>query len=200
MTAPQDIQPAAFPTPSWQPQDVDGSLDALAAWVESQAAASIGWYLREKRSKARWSRTLRIAAIVLATIGAAVPFVSAIANEVALQWGYLAFALAGAAMAFDRFFGLSSAWMRYLMAELSIQRILQDLRLQRTLLHAARAGVSPLPDDIAAELGLLSRTAEALHTVVEQETLAWVSEFQTNVAELSALASGPKRGGARVPE
>ena len=200
MTDPRDIRPAEFPTLSWQPRDVDDSLDALAEWVGGQAAASIAWYLREKRSKAACSRFLRIAALSFASIGAAVPFVTAIVDTVALQWGYLGFALAGASMAFDRFFGFSSAWMRYLLAEMAIQRIVQDMRLQRTALHAARAGQPATAADIHAELTLLSTAAKAVHAEVERETIAWVSEFQSNVAELSALATAPKRRGSAAPE
>jgi hypothetical protein len=197
VTAPQDIEPAGFPSLSWTAQDTNASLDALAEWVEAQAAAAIAWYLREKRPKAAWSRFLRIAAITFATIGAAVPFVTALIDDLALEWGYLAFALAGAAMAFDRFFGLSSAWMRYLLAEMALQRILQDMRLQRTALHAARAGRAASAAEIQAELRLLATAAHAVHAEVERETIAWVSEFQSNVAELSALARTPKgRGGS----
>lgn len=178
---------------TWAPGESERSLDALAAWVEERGRAGIEWYLHNKRPKAAWSRGLRVVAIAFATLGAALPFISALTDEVPLEWGYLAFACAGAALAFDRFFGSSSAWMRYLMAELSIQRILQKLRLDRTALRAARAARALTEDDVQAELAVLAAAAEAIHLVVEQETLAWVAEFQSNVTALNALAAGSKQ-------
>jgi hypothetical protein len=74
------------------------------------------------------------------------------------------------------------------------------MRLQRTALHARRAGMPATAQDIFAELARLSRSAEAIHAEVERETIAWVSEFQTNVAELSALATAPKRRGGGTPD
>jgi len=189
----QDITPAPFPQLSWKQEDVDASLDELAGWVEGQATRAIAWYLDAKRPKARLSRALRCAAIAFATIGAAVPFVAALMDGMKLEWGYLAFALAGAAMAFDRFFGLSTAWMRYITAELALQGILQRFRLQRATLRANRVGPVPRREDMLAELELLASTAEAIHAEVARETLKWVSEFQSNVSELTALARGPKQ-------
>lgn len=187
----EDIRPQAFP--AWDPRDVDASLDALAGWVEGRAQEAIDWYLDAKRSKARWSRRLRFLAIALATVGATVPFVSALADGIALQWGYLAFALAGAAMAFDRFFGLSTAWMRYITAEIALQGMLKVLQLDRAALRAQRSGAAATREEVRAELALLSDAIDAIQAEVADETRKWVAEFQSNVAELNLLARGRER-------
>jgi hypothetical protein len=190
VTPSEDIVPEQFPRLSWLPQDAEESLDTAAEWVETQAHRAVGWYLREKVPKARASRALRFAAIVFVTIGAGVPFVAHLIDGIAIEWGYLAFALAGAAMGFDRYFGVSSAWMRYLLAELKIQGILQRMRLDRAALHAKRGGSPITTDDVAAELALLSSAAQAIHAEVARETIAWAAEFQSNVAALRAAAAG----------
>jgi hypothetical protein len=194
MTPPDDITPERFPQLPWELENAERSLETAAEWVEGQAHRAVAWYLRQKVPKARASRALRFAAIVFVTIGAAVPFVAHLVDGIAIEWGYLAFALAGASMGFDRYFGVSSAWMRYLLAELEIQGILQRMRLDRAALQAARAGSPITPGDVAAELALLSMAAQAIHAEVARETIAWAAEFQSNVAALRTAAAGSPSG------
>src|SRR5262245_46361437 len=72
-----DLHPHRFPHLSWAEGDLAASLDAVYHWVEGEAIRAASWYLHEKKPKARWSRLLRIVAILLATAGAALPFVAA---------------------------------------------------------------------------------------------------------------------------
>jgi hypothetical protein len=182
-----DLHPVAFPDVAWDELSREDSLEAVYRWVEEEAVRAVEWYLREKRWKAVCSRALRILAVVGATAGAALPFIVR-SGSLGFEWGYFSLAVAAGAVAMDRFFGFSSAWMRYMTAELAIQARLQELRFTRASLLMAR-GSRPLTADTAADY--LASLAESAATIAEElrnETLSWAEEFQVNVAELRVLA------------
>jgi hypothetical protein len=184
----ENIEPGRLPALSWADGDLVASLEAVYQWVVDEGIRASGWYLREKKSKARWSRALRILAILFATAGAAIPFVAANSDAIGFEWGYVLLACAAGAVAMDRFFGFSSAWMRYITAELAIQRQLQRLQFQWAEMHITRGDRVPSAHEVASELGRLAQAAAAIGEEVRLETLAWAEEFQTNIGELRNLA------------
>jgi hypothetical protein len=184
----EDLQPGRFPALSWADGDLLTSLEAVYHWVEGEAIRATAWYLREKRSKARWSRALRILAILFATAGAAIPFVAANNDTVGFEWGYVLLACAAGAVAMDRFFGFSTAWMRYITAELAIQRQLQRLQFEWATAQINRGGRIPSAHEVATELGRLAEAAATIGEEIRLETLAWAEEFQSNIGELRKLA------------
>jgi hypothetical protein len=183
-----DLHPLAFPQVSWREGDLADALEALYRWVEGQAMRASNWYLRERRAKAWASRGLRIAATVLATAGAALPFVAANSDDVDIAWGYVLLALAAGAVALDRFFGLSSAWMRYMTAQQAIQRRLQHLQFSWAASQLARGDRAPTRDEAQALLTQLAEAATDISEEVRMETAAWTDEFRSNIGELRALA------------
>jgi hypothetical protein len=183
-----DLQPGRFPELSWADGDLVASLEAVYHWVEGEAIRAAAWYLQEKKPKARWSRTLRIAAILFATAGAALPFIAANNDAVGFEWGFVLLACAAGAVAMDRFFGFSTAWMRYITAEMAIQRRLQELQFEWTSMLIARGTRLPSAHEVAADLEKLAAAAAAIGEEVRLETLAWAEEFQTNIGELRHLA------------
>jgi hypothetical protein len=184
----QDLQPGRFPDLPWGEGDLVASLEAVYHWVEGEAIRAAAWYINEKKSKARWSRTLRILAILFATAGAGLPFIAANNGVVDFEWGYVLLALAAGAVAMDRYFGFSTAWMRYITAEQAIQRRLQELQFAWASTQIARGNRVPSAHEVAAELEKLAAVAAALGDEVRTETMAWAEEFQTNIGELRHIA------------
>ena len=102
--------------------------------VELQALDAVAWYYEKKKSKNGWSRWLRFWAITFTVFGGLIPFISAAGIVQAVLWhygdkdaansqlaelrfnqlGYVSIGLAAGCVAFDRFFGFSSNWMRYI--------------------------------------------------------------------------------------
>ena len=183
----KDLGARAFPEVAWGAGDYRDGLETVYRWVEGEAVRSIGWYLAEKRGKAVFSRLLRVVAVVAATAGAALPFVVR-DGSTGFEWGYFSLAVAAGAMAMDRFFGFSTAWMRYMTAELEIQERLQELRFTWARIQLDQAG-RPLTADEAREvLTVLANAAAGIADELRRETLSWAEEFQANVSELRTLA------------
>jgi hypothetical protein len=184
----QDLVPGRFPELSWAEGDLANSLEAMYHWVEGEAIRAATWYLHEKKAKSRWSRALRILAILFATAGAALPFIAANNGVVDFEWGYVLLALAAGAVAMDRYFGFSTAWMRYITAEQAIQRRLQELQFAWASTQIARGNRVPSAHEVATELEKLAAVAATIGEEVRTETMAWAEEFQTNIGELRHIA------------
>jgi hypothetical protein len=189
-----DLHPARFPELAWGEADLATSLEAVYHWVEGEGIRAAAWYLQEKKPKARWSRLLRIVAILFATAGAALPFVAANTGRIGFEWGYVMLACAAGAVAMDRFFGFSTAWMRYMTAELAIQQRLRDLQFEWTRLLLDRGTRTVGAHDASTVLEMLAVAAADIQGEIRRETAAWADEFQSNIGELRSLA-GPGREG-----
>jgi len=172
MSGQRNLNPSPWPEPSWREPDLETSLHEIYRWVEQEAVRSAEWYLSEKRTKGRWSRWLRLVAIGFATAGAALPLVAAAADGVNAQWGYVLLAATAGALAVDRFFGFSSAWMRYVAAQLAIQSVLDHIRFQRAVNAVRREGRQPTSEEVAAELESLEKAAVEMREEVRAETFA----------------------------
>jgi hypothetical protein len=170
---------------------VEQSLATLYERAETAALEAIQWYLTEKVSKARWSRALRLTAILLAAAGGLVPLVnSAGVRSLDVRWGFVLLALAAACIAVDRYFGLSAAWMRYMRAALLVQGSLSDFQLRWAHEQAKTSGRSPSLDHVENRLRLLMQFSQITHGHIEQETLTWIREFETSLAQFESTAQG----------
>lgn len=177
---------------SWKELDVDASLAALREHVENEAQRQIDWYHAKRKVKASVSTGLRFVAILLFVLGGLVPIVKAtLAPETIRrigfdfgQTGYLLLAVAAGCVAMDRFFGYSSGWIRYVTTALALEKSLEEFRLEWARYIAKLRGGQPNE----SELDQLIRTCEtfnlAIRGQIEQETKAWVTEFENNLSQL----------------
>lgn len=148
--------------------------------AEQNALATIDWYLWKKTIKSRWSRILRATAIVLAVAGGVVPLVHAARpSAIAAEWGFVVLALSAGCVLFDRYFGFTSSWMRYMRAQARLHRVL--LLAQADWATASlRAQDGQAAEDLLIPIirGLIEDIAET----VEVETDEWAAEL-TNQSE-----------------
>ncbi|WP_369272488.1 SLATT domain-containing protein [Streptomyces sp. R11] len=194
---PGDLTGRAFPLGDWGEPAV--RLDELYRWVERGALNTAAWYLADRVWKRRGARVLRGGAASGAVVGAALPLLDVTgAVSGTAPWGYLALLLAVGCVAADRFFGLTSGWIRDVATAQAVQRRLQALQFDwatesvREVLGPAEGTASE-----AAErcLGVLRRFCEDVTELVRAETADWMVEFRTGSAPLgihSALAGGAR--------
>ncbi|KUO16932.1 SLATT domain-containing protein [Streptomyces dysideae] len=197
---PGDLMGRTFPLGDWgEPAD---RLDELYRWVERGALETAAWYLADRVWKRRGARALRCGAAAGAVAGAALPLLdmTGVVGGVA-AWGYLALLLGVACVAGDRFFGVTSGWIRDVATAQAVQRRLQVLQFDwasecvREVLGPAEGTASE-----AAErcLGVLRRFAEDVTELVRAETADWMVEFRTGTAPLGIQSAVPSAGRAEV--
>ncbi|MGA5416613.1 SLATT domain-containing protein [Streptomyces pseudogriseolus] len=177
---PGDPAGRAFPLGDWG--EPAARLDELYRWVERSALDTAEWYLEDRVWKRRCAWALRTGTAVGALAGAALPLLDLTgAVDGVTPWGYLALLLAVACVAGDRFFGMTSGWMRDVATAQAVQRRLQAFQFDwasecvREVLGPAEGTASE-----AAErcLGVLRRFTEDVTELVRVETADWMLEFR----------------------
>ncbi|MFI1074947.1 SLATT domain-containing protein [Streptomyces puniciscabiei] len=188
---PGDLTGRAFPLGDWgEPAE---RLDELYRWVESGALQTASWYLRDRVWKRRAARILRSGTAAGVAAGAALPLLdlTGAAHGVA-PWGCLALLLAVGCVGIDRFFGVTSGWMRDVATAQAVQRRLQALQFDWAS-ESIREVLGPAEGTAgeAAErcLGVLRRCAEDVTELVRMETTDWMVEFRTGSAPLGMQAT-----------
>ncbi|WP_217144839.1 SLATT domain-containing protein [Streptomyces sp. AC627_RSS907] len=194
---PGDLTGRAFPLGDWaRPAE---RLDELYRWVERGALETAAWYLADRVWKRRGARLLRSGAAAGAVAGAALPLLdlTGVVGGVA-PWGYLALLLGVACVAGDRYFGVTSGWMRDVATAQAVQRRLQALQFDWAS-ESVREVLGPA-DGTASEaaercLTVLRRFSEDVTELVRAETADWMVDFRTGSAPsgLRSVASGGAR-------
>lgn len=188
-----DLAGRPFPHGDWgAPAE---RLDELYRWVERAALETVAWYLADRVWKRLGARLLRVGAAAGALVGAALPLLDltgVIAG--AAPWGYLALLACAACVAVDRFFGVTSGWMRDVATAQAVQRRLQVLQFDWAS-ESAREVLGPTEGTAgeAAErcLGVLRRFCEDVTELVRAETADWMLGFRTGGAPLGIQSGAP---------
>ncbi|MDF3300744.1 SLATT domain-containing protein [Streptomyces tropicalis] len=174
-------------------------LDELYRWVEQGALQTASWYLADRVWKRRGARGLRCGAAAGAVAAAALPLLdlTGAVGGVA-PWGYLALLLSVACVAIDRYFGVTSGWMRDVATAQAVHRRLQVLQFDWAS-ESVREVLGPAEGTAgeAAErcLGVLRRFSEDVTELVRTETADWMVQFRVGAAPLGIQSAVP--GGAR---
>lgn len=196
------------PERSWNPPDwsqpAQDCLIKLRDYAEQQLDSEIKWYAKTVRGQRRASRWLRGIALFFSIAGGLVPIARALvvspgvpdpkgsmaqlqAALPPLDWGqlgYLLLAIAAGVVLFDRFFGFSTSWMRFVTTQIELERIRQNFRLEWIALDQQRAAAVQVPAELLPRYLKLVRTTLILgkeQTI--KETRAWISEFQSNLSQ-----------------
>ncbi len=169
--------------------------------MERGALDTVAWYLADRVGKRRGAVALRSGAAAGALAGAALPLLD-MSGMVggAAPWGYLALLCAVACVAADRYFGVTSGWMRDVATAQAVQRRLQALQFDWAS-ESVREVLGPA-DGTASEaaercLGVLRRFSEDVTELVRAETADWMVDFRSGVAPLG-LQWGPAGGAGGV--
>lgn len=189
----KDIALRQSTVPAWNPSDPRASLNLLAEHAEQQAKEAADWYNRGKTRKKWLSIVTRTGAIVFTSLGGLIPVIAVLAvpdNAPDVQrlrfhqWGYLSIGCAGVVLAFDRFYGGSSGWMRYISTLLSIETLIGEFRLDWHRLDASLTTTPTNPELVDAAFARLRQFVLAVRGLVEKETTTWITEFQSTLAQL----------------
>jgi hypothetical protein len=200
----KNIESRRYEGINWKENTTLDGLSQLRDRAELQALEAIEWYYEKKKSKNFWSRWLRFWAISLTLVGGLVPLLSAAGIVQAVlryynvkdpgtvqlvelrfnQFGYILIGLAAGCVAFDRFFGFSTNWMRYIGAAMRMETARIKFAFDWEYLVSPWKGNEPSAEEARKLLEVIQKFSLTIREVIEQETGAWILEFQTNLAQL----------------
>lgn len=164
--------------------------------VEDEVQLIYDWYRSARTRKKRPALLVRWLVIFSFSAATILPILAAITKADLLPWSSVAAAFAAVMIAFDKFTGLSSGWIRYITAMLDIDRrwVLFELEWDRTI-----AGADA--DDVKA--AKLRSAIESFYSDVKDvertETRTWIDEFKAAGGELEkVLAERQKMLGSQT--
>ncbi|MFE7792516.1 SLATT domain-containing protein [Streptomyces sp. NPDC057460] len=162
------------------------TLAELYALTESTTLEAANWYLRRRVSPSRKSKALRATAAISVVIGALLPLIhSAAPSWVNAEWGFIFLALGGGAVLFDRTFGYSASWTRYVRAGLTLQRLVANSQIEFTKIYIATDVDCPTDLEIEALLQVIERLQKEASEIVQEETNSWTGYLTESVEELT---------------
>jgi hypothetical protein len=100
------------------------------------------------------------------------------------QLGYVFAAIAAVLVGLDRFLGLSTGWVRYITAELSLRKALADFQMDWVIRNAELADDAGEQKCPRERLALIKNFSSRIDQYVEAETMQWAAEFQGALAML----------------
>ncbi|GAB6043744.1 SLATT domain-containing protein [Endothiovibrio diazotrophicus] len=159
-------------------------LEKLACLVEGKAIQAANWYLARKAVPKLFSQWIRGLAILGITAGGLITVLQSIDPQAG--WGHNGFvvlAVAGALLGLDKYFGFSTAWMRYINAQLKIHQLLAEFQMDWAQLRQ-QSGDEATAEQEQVMLERIKVFRMAILKQVEQETQEWMNEFRNSIAQL----------------
>jgi len=176
-----DLVPGLVAELDWAPGNQEASLNTLVTQARQLANDAIAWYLRLRRPKRRAATGLRLLAIIAAAFAGIVPMLTGLEiarGKIDPVWASILLAVAAASIALDRFFGYSSAWIRFITAELKIRQQLHEFQFDWEALRAIWQGGPPSTEQVQDALQRCRTFLSFVDTTIREETAIWVQEFQ----------------------
>ena len=200
-----NVQSASVPSSADAPKGLQEIYDALV----QKAETAMAWYESRQRSKKRGARYTRSAAIVLGASTAIIPSVIALLpervslfgsdlavvrlNPIATIFGVVAATL----ILFDRFYGFSSSWIRFIATYQEIQANLEDFRIGwRKQILKLNSNQPPTDEQILAVYDFLAAFLKSINDSIRAETQGWVTEFKGALAEIDKTVEAQKTAAA----
>jgi hypothetical protein len=195
--AKRDIQVAALEHFDWSPEQVSGSLEKAAMHATEHAVEAAAWYQRNRRGKRIAARISRFSAILLVAAAGVLPMLQqaypAADGKAAIApvWASILLAIAVFLVMVDRFFGLSSGWIRYVLAEAQLRSAIQRFEFEWAATQAAFGGATPTTDQCQQALVRIKAFVAEVNAIVDDETSRWVAEFQEALKQIEEQTRTP---------
>jgi hypothetical protein len=200
------LEPSRFPDLVWEPGAWAKSQDALFCYAVGEAERALAWYERKRGRAQRAGRGLRLGAILATSAAGVTPLLSELLERdgqplIDPLWAAFLLALAGILVLLDRFWGCTSAWVRYVRAGQDLVLALDSFRIEWERRKLAWGPDAEDPDAAQAMLECCRLFLVHVRTVVRQETEAWAAEFQHVLEQIDRVtpASAPPRSREALP-
>ena len=182
------LQPLTLDELNWTANKAAESLHELISRVRARAQEAIDWYINAKDAK-KWGATITRSGTILATT-MTVYFTAGLQMSSIVPFGdpgllaASAAAIAAVLQGFDRFFGFSKAWMRYISTELKIRTALSAFNMSWPSRTSKWAGGVPSDDQVQDAITACVAFITEVDAAVRQETDQWIADFQASLKDL----------------
>lgn len=173
---------------NWQ-TDQRTALNSTFVALNELIHHEVLFYYRARKKQRWFSIITRGTAIVLATVGVMIPLLAGADSKlfgVASPYGYPLLVAAGATLAINRMFGATGGHIRYVTAQLELERLITKFRLA-WLTYLARQDNTLGTSNTAAEaLNLMNNFVDQAYRVIQEETQVWGKSISEALQEQQA--------------
>jgi hypothetical protein len=188
----KDLRADGFPELVWEPGKLAAPLNALYQFTVNYATSAQDWYVRNRRVLRFGSRSLRIWAILLTTVAGIVPLLAQMLEGTCIKihplWTAVALALVGTLLALDKFWGATSGWVRYVLAEQELAVAKDKFRSEFELARVSWNSLEPTAEQAQAMVKRCAEFMAQIHGIVSAETKNWASEFAEAARQIEQRA------------
>lgn len=178
----KNVEPDLIPLLPWgSAVEKQESIKHFYEMVQVKYQSVINWYLQRKSGKrcaAQWLRCLSIILISLAAAGLAVT--AANAGENWARWpgtiSSIFLFIAAGLIAYDRFFGFSSSWIRFILTAITFQKELNRFQIEVNRLSLLE---NQNRDEILKlKMEQIQGAYDFLYSELQGESHQWAEEFR----------------------
>lgn len=199
-------QPISFPKLIWDEGKLEEPLDELCQYAIATAEQARQWY-EDWRPRKKYSAWLvRVLAILATGAAGIIPLLGPILSEATGNqsgvpginplWSSVALAIAALFVLFDRFWGFSSAWVRYLHTAQELAHETDRFRMQIEKAKLAWMSSGPTSTTAKEMIDMCESFVGMVHEIVGNETKDWATEFRAAIKQIDA---GSKPSSQRKP-
>jgi hypothetical protein len=105
-------------------------------------------------------------------------------------WSALALALVAALLALDRFYGATSGWVRYILTAQQLTTALDEFQVDYETQRLGWGWPEPTPEQAQAALVTMQAFLARVNSAVQDETMAWATEFTEALKQLETQTRG----------
>ena len=167
------------------------SLFEIKRYISETVDSELCWYSTARFRNGFFTRTLRFLALILLGAGLLLPLTGiesiTICGYKILSVGYICLATGGLILLFDKYFGLSSGFVRFYIAELEIEREIREFELTWQIEMVKVQNSNYTAESIINILITKKIFIQNISKIIQIETSAWATEFQTQIGELQDL-------------
>jgi len=109
--------------------EISSDIRTLYEYAITAAYKNINWYRTKKKLKQQLSHLIRCTALFLLILGSLCPLLPQENRFDVSRYGYVLLAAGGSLILFDKLFGLSSSWMRFMAAAEELEALLDVFRV-----------------------------------------------------------------------
>lgn len=205
----RDVQPEERAQLDWSSANRREAIHTVYQRAEKHAMDAIQWYLLSKKGKRFWqgkkfwAQSLRLGVIGLTALAGVIPILDELDFFIpSPAWASVSLGFAALLLAIDKFFGCSTAWMRFIAAEHEIRQSLHEFQMDYEIELVSWDGAEPTVEQTQKILNRCKTFLYQVDGIIRQETDKWLSEFQDAIKQIdSAAATKPEKsetGGINV--
>lgn len=180
---------------NWQ-NDPKDQFDRLFNAVNELAHHEILFYYRARKKQRRFSIVTRGLAILFGTAGVMAPLLAGANPDIFKGWsayGYPLLALAAAMIVINRLFGATGGHIRYVTAQLELERVLTTFRLDWSEWRARYSSVPDTDKLYADGFAVLRSFCNALYKTIQEETNVWGKSVSEALQEYASTIAAQRK-------